>query len=143
MRRFTSRGDAPAWSPDGKALVFMRVIDANNDRYAVVERPLRGKERVLARTGPNSYAEPDEYEPDWSPDGRWISYINYEDKERLNGLTLVRPNGTKRHRVVIGANEEDTYAWSPKGRFLVYEDGLELDVIWPNGNWRRLSAHAR
>ncbi len=142
LRRLTARGDDPAWSPDSKALVFMRVIDAKNERYAVIVEPLRGKARVLVRTGPNTDTF-DEYQPEWSPDGRWISYINYEDKERRNGLTLVRPNGTKRHRVVIGANEEDTYAWSPKGRFLIYEDGTELDVIWPTGNWRRLSAHGR
>jgi Tol biopolymer transport system component len=143
LRRLTPRGDSPAWSPNSRTLVFMRVIDAKNERYAVVERPLRGKERVLARTGPNTDAFPDEYQPEWSPDGHWIAYINQEDKERRNGLTLVRPNGANRHRVVIGAGEEDTYVWSPNGRFLVYEDGIELYVIRPNGNWRRLSAHAQ
>jgi Tol biopolymer transport system component len=143
LRRLTSRGDSPAWSPDSRALVFMRVIDGKNERYAVVEQPLRGKQRVLARTGANTDAFPDEYQPEWSPDGRWIAYIDYEDNERRRGLTLVHPNGTSRHRVVIGAGEEDTFDWSPKGRFIVYQDGIELDLIWPNGNWRRLSAHAQ
>lgn len=143
LRRLTSRGDDPAWSPDGKAVVFMRVIDAKSDRYAVVVQPLRGKGRVLVRTGPNSDAFPDEYQAEWSPDGHWISYIDHEDNERRNGLTLVHPDGTGRHRVVIGAGEEDAYEWSPNGRFLVFLDGLELDAIRPNGDWHPFAARAQ
>ena len=121
LRRLTSGGDqAFHWSPSGKALVYVRVIDTNNDRFAVVVRPLRGKPRVLARTGPNDDAYAEEYQPDWSPDGRWISYINLENKERKNGLTLVQPNGKRRHRAVLGASEDDTYQWSPDGRWIAY-----------------------
>jgi Tol biopolymer transport system component len=141
LRRLTARGGPFDWSPDGKALVYMRVIDAHG-RYGLVVQPLRRKPRVIARTGPNDDTL-DQYEPDWSPDGRWIAYINYEEKERRNGLTLVRPNGKSRHRVVLGAGDEDIYEWSPNGRFLVYQDGTELDVIRPNGDWHRLSADAQ
>jgi Tol biopolymer transport system component len=142
LRRLTARGDDPAWSPDSKALVFMRVIDGKNERYAVIAQPLRGKARVLVRTGPNDDTL-DAYQPQWSPNGRWIAYINHELKQRRNGLTLVRPNGKSRHRVVLGADEEDTFEWAPNGRFLVYEDGIELDMIRPNGGWHMLSAHAQ
>jgi Tol biopolymer transport system component len=140
LRRLTSGGDqAFHWSPSGKALVYVRVIDANNDRFAVVVRPLRGKPRVLARTGPNDDAYPEEYQPDWSPDGRWISYINLENKERKNGLTLVQPNGKRRHRAVLGASEDDTYEWSPDGRWIAYLNAADLYSIRPNGNWRKIS----
>ena len=140
LRRLTSGGEqAFHWSPSGKALVYVRVIDTNNDRFAVVVRPLRGKPRVLARTGPNDDAYPEEYQPDWSPDGRWISYINLENKERKNGLTLVQPNGKRRHRAVLGASEDDTYEWSPDGRWIAYLNAADLYSIRPNGNWRKIS----
>lgn len=141
LRRLTSRGEAFAWSPDGKALVFMRVLDGH-ERYALVVQPLRGKQRVLVRTGPNDDTL-DGYQPQWSPGGRWIAYINHEDKERRNGLTLVRRNGKSRHRAIIGADEEDAFEWSPDGRFLAYKNGIDLYAIRPNGNWHRLSAHAQ
>jgi Tol biopolymer transport system component len=145
LRHLTSGDDSSlAWSPSGKALVFMRVLDSDKMRYAVLVQPLRGRSRVLVRTGPNdaSDARPEQYQPQWSPDGRWIAYINFENKERLNGLTLVRPNGKRRHRAAIGAGEEDAFEWSPNSRWLAYSNGPDLVFIRPNGDWHRLSRHA-
>ena len=146
LRRLTSRDDeAFNWSPDGKALVFVRSIATNiygGGRYALVVKPLRGRARVLARTGPNEDDNQELYQPKWSPNGRWIAYFNVEDNERKNGLTVVRPNGKSRHRVVLGQSEEETFAWSPDGRWLAYEDGSDLDYILPSGKWHKISAHA-
>jgi Tol biopolymer transport system component len=153
LRRLTSRDDkAFDWSPDGKALVFVRSIAKNfygGGRYAIVVQPLRGRARVLVRTGQNEDDYQEAYEPKWSPSGRWIAYLNVEDNRRKNGLTLVRPNGKRRHRVVAGAGgvvdgsgEELTYAWSPDGRWLAYEEGSHLDSILPSGKRHRISAHA-
>jgi Tol biopolymer transport system component len=141
LRRLAT-GDDPAfdWSPSGKALVFMRVIDQQKQRFALVVQPLRGKPRVLVRTGPNDEASAEEYQPDWSPDGRWIAYVNREDKQRRNGLTLIRPNGKNRHRIVLGQSEEDTFDWSPDGRWIAYEDAPELDYILPSGRWHKLAS---
>ncbi len=141
LRRLAA-GDDPTfdWSPSGKALVLMRVIDEQKQRFALVVQPLRGKQRVLVRTGPNDDASAEEYEPDWSPDGRWIAYVNRENKQRRNGLTLIRPNGKNRHRIVLGQSEEDTFDWSADGRWIAYEDAPELDYILPNGNWHKLAS---
>lgn len=141
--RQLAAGDDPTfdWSPSGKALVFMRVIDEQKQRFALVVQPLRGKPRVLVRTGPNDEASAEEYQPDWSPDGRWIAYVNREDKQRRNGLTLIRPNGKSRHRIVLGAGEEDTYEWSPDGHWVAYEDVPELDYIRTDGNWHKIASH--
>jgi WD40 repeat protein len=153
LRRLTSRDDkAFDWSPDGKAIVFVRAIAKNvygGGRYAIVVQPLRGRAHVLVRIGQNEEDNQEFYEPKWSPNGRWIAYLNVEDNRRKNGLTLVRPNGKRRHRVVAGARggvdgggDELTYAWSPDGRWLAYEEDSHLDSILPSGKRRRISAHA-
>jgi Tol biopolymer transport system component len=153
LQRLTSRDDqAFDWSPDGKAIVFVRAIAKNvygGGRYAIVVQPLQGRAHVLVRIGQNEEDNQEFYEPKWSPNGRWIAYLNVEDNRRKNGLTLVRPNGKRRHRVVAGARggvdgsgEELTYAWSPDGRWLAYEDDSNLDSILPSGKRRRISAHA-
>jgi TolB protein len=142
LRRLTSREDDTFdWSPNGKAIVFMRVINAANDRFAVVVKPLRGRERVLVRTGPNEEADTAEYEPQWSPNGRWIAYVNHEDKARRNGLTVVRPNGTHRHRAALGAGEDDTFQWSPDGSWMAYISLPELFSIRPSGAWFKVASH--
>lgn len=135
LRRLTKKDDqAFDWSPDGKALVLLRVISKDiygGGRYAVVVQPLRGKRRLLVRTGPHEDDWTYGYQPQWSPNGRWIAYINHEDNRRRQGLTLVRPNGTRRHRVTNGADEEESFEWSPDGRWIAYRSFLDLLYVRP------------
>jgi Tol biopolymer transport system component len=141
LRRLTSGGsDAFVdWSPDGKAFVFVREHD--DQRYSLIVQPLRGKGRLLVRTGPNEFNLP---LPDWSPDGRWIAYHTLEDDERKSGLWLVRPNGQGRHRVAPGLDPvaSATLQWSPDGRWIAdfNESGdKRLDGLWvvrPDGRHR-------
>jgi Tol biopolymer transport system component len=148
LRRLTKGhgGEALGWSPNGKAIVYA-TQKRENGPITIAAQPLRGRLRLLVRTGPNeeAMASPYEYEPTWSPDGRWIAYVNQEDNERENGLTLVRPNGKGRHRVVIFEGgcpcDIDWWAWSPDGRWIAYEDGAELDYIQPSARWHKIAAH--
>jgi Tol biopolymer transport system component len=148
LRRLTSRGEEWFdWSPDSKALVFLRVLRKNPwnfGPYGIVVQPLRGKARVVVRTGPHDDDHTFEYQPQWSPNGRWIAYINHEQNGRRNGLTLVRPNGKQRHRVIVGAGEEESFQWSPDGRWLAFHETFEgeLDYIRPDGAWHRIAKDA-
>lgn len=126
LRRLTSgREDGVAnWSPDGKALVFR----GGGSEQLVILRPLRGKQRLLARG--------EGYGPYWSPDGRWIAYGS-------NGLWLVRPDGTQRHRLVAGVSD---FGWAPDGKRLVLAGrsrryGYRLGLVRVDGRglrWLRL-----
>jgi hypothetical protein len=108
-------GDAAfAWSPDGRALSFMHVINEGAGRLSLVVQPLRGRQRVVFRTGPTDTGASD-YLPAWSPDGRWIAY-EFTNFGRHDGLYLVRRNGAHRHRIVAGTLS--TFAWSPDGKRL-------------------------
>jgi len=148
LRRLTSGGDlAFDWAPDGKALVFVRSIATNfygGGRYAIVVKPLRGRAHVLVRTGPNEDDNQELYQPRWSPNGRWIAYFNVEDNRRQNGLTLVRPNGKRRHLVALGRADEEIaeFAWSPDGRWLAFENEAGLNYILPSGKGHKISGHA-
>ena len=106
LRRVASGGFYPDWSPDGKALVLV-------DGASIVVQPLRGRRRVVARGTPYLLGR-----PKWSPNGRWIAYVDSTAKARTKGLWVVRPNGTQRHRVARDA--PSTFAWSPDGRSLAY-----------------------
>lgn len=109
----------PDWSPDGKAVVVATVIDEKHLRYGLVVKPLRGRQRVLVRTGPSEDADAAGIdEPVWSPGGRWIAYVNGGDAKHRKGLWVIRPDGRHPHRLAPGIVGSPT--WSPNGRWIAY-----------------------
>ncbi|HYF12389.1 MAG TPA: protein kinase [Actinomycetota bacterium] len=57
----------PAWSPDGKRLVFRSIRDGTWRLYTI--------EVDTGRIAAVSGVQPRALEPAWSPDGRWIAYV--------------------------------------------------------------------
>ena len=122
--RFSEFG--PAWSPDGKRLVFER-FDEKQQLSAVHGASTGGDYRRLTPW------RMDAGEPmDWSPDGRWILFLDHSWSDVPSSLWAVRPHGGDRHR--IAGTSGDTFTWlsgsfSPDGSRITaagrsWDDGL-------------------
>ena len=68
---------APAWSPDGREIAFIRSSSAGSAIYVVPS--MGGRERKLT-----DLTDPLPYDVDlsWSPDGRWIAFSEKTDEGR-------------------------------------------------------------
>ncbi len=107
QRRLT-RGESPAWSPDGRRLAYVRFGAADD----VGEIWIANADGTGARKINFGFA------PAWSPDGMKIAFAAGESE--LGGILVMNADGgAVRQLTKLRANEGDP-AWSPDGRKIAF-----------------------
>jgi Tol biopolymer transport system component len=133
VRRLT-RGDLdarePSFSPDGKWIVYA----AHELRASGLATDAGAIDLISANGTKVRFLSPrlrDADFPTWSPDGRWIAFVNsLNPTANLNlppprdDLYVVRSDGGHLHRV---ATDVGAYAWSPNSPEIAFE-GANGDV---------------
>lgn len=124
---------APAFSPDGRQVVFVSDRGGNPTLYVADARG--GDARRLVYEGRYNVS------PSWSPKGDRIAFACQNDRARFD-ICVVNPDGTALARLT-SEGSSDSPSWSPDGRFLAFEsnrDGARrIYVMNANGgNPRRI-----
>jgi TolB protein len=115
-RNLTRRpGDdfAPAWSPNGKRIVFTHANKTTFDLFAINVRT-RDVKRIT-RTD-----EIEENEASWSPDGKRIAFTRYINDTGQYDIGIVRADGSHRRRLTSDSTFDAYPAFSPNGRKLAF-----------------------
>jgi Tol biopolymer transport system component len=92
--------DAPNWSPHGRRIAFTRRNPQESSPSIYVISASGGRPRRVA-AGAN---------PDWSSDGRWITFEN-----DAGDIGVMRRDGSARHIVVHDPAKDSNPHWSPDG----------------------------
>jgi Tol biopolymer transport system component len=104
--------DAPAWSPDGKTIVFQRQVTASNwDLYGI--SPTGSGLRRLTR-------DPlQQINPTWSPDGSRLAF----SEQQKNGnwvVSSMRLDGSDRKLLTDQKLSSQDPSWSPDGEKIAF-----------------------
>lgn len=104
----------PAWSPDGKELVFAHAPGARS-RWSLytIKQDGTGLRRLTHCQQPRCLQD---YEPAWSPDGTKIAFVRNQD------IYVMNANGTGVRRLTHATTPlgDGQPAWSPDGRELAF-----------------------
>ncbi len=101
--------NAPRWSPDGRQIAFMAMIDGYRDIYLI---PAEGGAPRRLTTEPSL-----EGRPSWSQDGRWIYF--YSTRTGEQEIWKMPVEGGQAVQVTSGGGHESFE--SPDGKLLYYQ----------------------
>ena len=123
----------PRWSPDGKKLAFMIKeyvgVGSNRDVLYTMGADSSGLTRLLEMT--NWDLDFIRGSPAWSPDGRSIAVMTYENGYvRVNTIS---PNGSGMREVAklrsrSYGNPRSSLSWSPDGTKILFSDP-EINIV--------------
>lgn len=121
--------DAPAWSPDGRWIAFVRREREAPRGGVYVVSPLGGSERRIGETvfgdmkqGPTL---------DWTPDSRWVAIHDDSGLSRPRGLYLLSPKSGEMKLAVASERTGSDWgaAFSKEGKKLVFSRGGAIHVV--------------
>ena len=94
----------PAWSPEGRKLLFVSVRDGNREIY-VINSDGSGQRRLTRNRASDS-------SPAWSPDSRRIAFIS--TRGGLRGIYVMNADRSQQRKLTRGIRRIGVgFAWSP------------------------------
>lgn len=118
-------GDA-AFSPDGNQVAFVWAGEKGSHAHIYVSQiGATDSPRQLTNTAEGTF----EFAPVWSPDGRYMAFYRFSDKEQTLAIFVTAALGGSERRLytVKSSHKVDALDWSPDGKSLAFCDSASPD----------------
>jgi Tol biopolymer transport system component len=139
----------PAWSPDGRKLVFAKRLERSgapcrpagrcNDEIYVINADGTGLQRLTRNAVTDGH-------PVWSPDGRRIAFLRWRDGPTAN-IYVMNADGSGQRRLTRTPRRQGEPAWSPDGEKIAFTapaghlGAADVFVIYADGSGLRNVTH--
>jgi TolB protein len=131
LARTVDSEEDPAWSPNGRRIVFERdplFGSSDGDLYTIAANGT-GLRRITTDSA-------GEFSPSWSPNGKQVVYVN-----AIGQITVAKADGTgaKTHLTHNSPPAYDGWPkWSPDGKKILFEGQGHISVMNADGTAQRI-----
>jgi Tol biopolymer transport system component len=119
ITRDGTHNESPAWSPDGKRIVFVSGRGTSDELWSM-NPDGSGKRRLTGLGGLDE-------QPAWSPDGRHIAFVR-KLSSKSSSIELIDTEGGKRRVLTDDHGDHQHPSWSPDGRQIVFSYSADPDI---------------
>jgi len=141
----------PSFSPNGKKVAFERDSAPGDNGVWLIGANGTGLHRLTKNPFARSGECGCDTDPNFSPDGKWITFVRIKKEHEQQALFAVRPNGTRLHQVTPYSWEVAVkHDWSPDGKsillttnadFVRPEQAANMVTIHPDGSGMTTITH--
>ncbi len=117
--------DYPVWSPNGDRIVYSSIAEDGAIQNLYIKTPRgAGKDEPIAKS------EHPKVATDWSPDGRFILYVDFDPKTKRDLWALTLDGDRKPVEFLRTPFDERDGHFSPDGQWVVYmtDEGGKPDI---------------
>jgi Tol biopolymer transport system component len=121
----------PSFSPDGKWIVYVRDPGPNDNGLWLIRADGRGLHRLTRNPFMKNGECGCDEDPNFSPDGKFVSFVRIKKDQEQQALFVVRRNGTGLRQLTPYSWEvAKKHDWSPDGRLILLT--TNADFVRPN-----------
>lgn len=129
---------APAWSPDGTRIAFLRHVNSGESEIHVVNADGSGLKRLTQHPSPKQLSP-----AAWSPDGKKIVFTIFAEFGGRGAIYIMNADGSG---LRLLADRGSQAAWSPDGSKIAFQSQSDADIRVVNADGsgaRSLASHPR
>lgn len=117
----------PVFSPDGTKIVYTAAGGGRGSRIWVADADGSNARKVTMGQEGTS-----DWDPAWSPDGRWLAFVS--GRAGFRSVYVMEAGGGNEIRRTSASVPDDRPAWSPDGASIAYASGGDIWVMNADGS---------